>query len=598
MSSKPGAPRPPGTSSSVSRKHPRPFGPVHDPTRNQDPLCRYYVTPEFRRLFPLHEATERELSTGPFQIPLQYASTRPRSRTSPSTPCGVYLSPFLEGLPAKLKHANLYPIPKTSGLLVFEKMRPITLLEIGYKLTTGWLAHTIRQRAASAPHPLWEKNQYGGNGGTHDALFRFGAALEDARDHPATDIWACLADVEAAYDSVSPQSKSLTYRKAGMPENFINFAFNLDTQAYTSVLVPEAPPANSFLVHSGFRQGDPLSVIGWLLLINPLIQWLNRGIPTAPSPLSYVPPPDSTQAKYNGTHTRHDHLPVAELYCLHHGGGKTDPLFYMDDASYLTATRRGLIDNLERMSLYLAFHDVHTHPDKTVFSRRPPHSSPTSSTSPAPSPPAVYTHGSWSPIKYIPPTHHLTYLGVHFDLHGAWRHQRAALSTRTNILLNTLIHHNASLPEARYVIDSVVHASARYRTAIVPYSPADLATLDTQCIRALNRAARLPRSAPHWRWPAPTSAGGSEYETLSIKSLQDQLTLVTLWLTDPQRGPKYHTITARLIAHGLTYGLPTSPLFMSLASEPGSHKLYSPHPSLRRRRSERSLLCCCHAICL
>ena len=150
-------------------------------------------------------------------------------------------------------------------------MRPITLLEIGYKLTTGWLAHKIRQLAASAPHPLWAKNQYGGTGGAHDALLRFSAALEDANDHPEKEIWSCLADVEAAFDSVSSHSKSLAYRKAGFPESFINFAFNIDMEAFTSVLVPEAAPATAFKVHSGFRQGDPLSVIGWLLFINPLI---------------------------------------------------------------------------------------------------------------------------------------------------------------------------------------------------------------------------------------------------------------------------------------------------------------------------------------
>ena len=91
---------------------------------------------------------------------------------------------LLRGIPKQLKNANLYPIPKSNGILLLDKMRPITLLEIGYKLTTGWLAHKIRQLAASAPHPLWAKTQYGGTGDAHDALLRFSAALEDANDHP------------------------------------------------------------------------------------------------------------------------------------------------------------------------------------------------------------------------------------------------------------------------------------------------------------------------------------------------------------------------------------------------------------------------------
>jgi hypothetical protein len=51
-------------------------------------------------------------------------------------------------------------------------------------------------------------------------------------------MWACLADVQAAYDSVGPDSKSLTYRAAGLPEDFINFAHQADQQATTSILVP------------------------------------------------------------------------------------------------------------------------------------------------------------------------------------------------------------------------------------------------------------------------------------------------------------------------------------------------------------------------
>ena len=43
------------------------------------------------------------------------------------------------GLPASLKDAYLYPIPKQSQSRLLTQMRPISLLEIGYKLTTGWL---------------------------------------------------------------------------------------------------------------------------------------------------------------------------------------------------------------------------------------------------------------------------------------------------------------------------------------------------------------------------------------------------------------------------------------------------------------------------
>ena len=61
-----------------------------------------------------------------------------------------------EGLPAVLKQALLMPIPKSAGVFALDKMRPITLLEIGYKLTTGWVAQKMRKLHQTAPSPLWD----------------------------------------------------------------------------------------------------------------------------------------------------------------------------------------------------------------------------------------------------------------------------------------------------------------------------------------------------------------------------------------------------------------------------------------------------------
>ena len=477
------------------------------------------------------------------------------------------LNLLLEGLPTSLKHAHLYPIPKKDGLLIFSRMRPISLLEIGYKLTTGWLAYTIREHAATAPHPLWHTSQYGATGGTHDALLRFLAAIEDAQSRPTSSIFACLADVEAAYDSVSPESKSITYRRAGLPEAFINLAFNLDSDATTSVLLAGTDPADPFQVESGFRQGDPLSVIGWLLFINPLIEWLDQGTPQATTPhphaFSYSPVATSAQGRLNGTHRRDDAAPVSGDYPLTHGGGTTSPLFYMDDASFLATHRRGITTHLERFSLYLSFHDVNTHPKKTILTSRVQGANPI-----AAHPPAVFTHGAWTPVTYVPPTTPLCYLGVHFQIQGSWRHQHRALRSNTSLLLSATHNHNASLSEARYYVSSTVQASALYRTALVPLTPSDLALLDSKCVRTLNRSANLPVNAPYWRWGAPPEAGGAGYEPISIKTLDTQLTLLALWLTDPKRGPEYLAIKARLTAHGLAHGLPYSPLFLSPDSRP------------------------------
>jgi len=222
----------------------------------------------------------------------------------------------LEALPTNLKHALLYPIPKSAGPLVLTNMRPIALLEIGLKLVTGWLAYTIQQTARTAVQALVHASQYGSKAESspHDPLLLLIAAIEDANDsNNMQDIWLAAADVQGAYDSVGPDSKALSYRAAGFPEGFINLAYNLDQNAFTSVLVPGVGTAPPFQSHKGFRQGDPLSVIGWLLFINPLIKWLDEGLPPAAPQITYTPT-DKKRCDANGAHTRNGNPPCPSSY--------------------------------------------------------------------------------------------------------------------------------------------------------------------------------------------------------------------------------------------------------------------------------------------
>ena len=92
----------------------------------------------------------------------------------------------LQGFPDTLKDALLYPIPKSSGPLVITNLRPITLLEIGYKLTTGWIARELSSLARTAPSPLLHRQQFGSKADSvlMEPLFLFQSVLEDAYEHP------------------------------------------------------------------------------------------------------------------------------------------------------------------------------------------------------------------------------------------------------------------------------------------------------------------------------------------------------------------------------------------------------------------------------
>ena len=277
--------------------------------------------------------------------------------------------------------------------------------------------------------------------------------------------------------------------------------------------------------------------------------------------------------KCNGTFTRTDNRPCPDFYQLKHTQTHTPPLFYMDDSAFVTETRRGLIIALERSSLYLAFHNVHMHPTKTLYTWRPPKTVSATRPPPRPPPPAVLSHGEWKHIREVDPSQSVKYLGIHFNANNTCHKQHQQLLSVARTLTKTLASRNTSLVEARYLIDTTVHASIGYRTAVVPLPPAHLDHLDRICIQALKRSARLPATAPAWQWPAAPAAGGAEYRSLYQKTFDSQLMLLSLWLADPNQGPLHHAIIARLTAHGLQYGLPTSPILLPPNARPPPHPL-------------------------
>ena len=215
----------------------------------------------------------------------------------------------LSSMPTILKTSHIYPIPKAGKTATITNLRPITLLEAGYKIITGTITNRITTLALTAPHHLIHPLQLGGtkNRSCQDALLALTSIIEDSALNKR-DLHIAYADVQGAYDGVSPDSKTLSYRLAGFPESFIDLARNLDTNSPTDVILPGKGITSQFQPECGLKQGDGLSVLGWLLFINPLISWITRGLAPSHGNVTYTP--DVLQATLNGAHLRRDHNPI------------------------------------------------------------------------------------------------------------------------------------------------------------------------------------------------------------------------------------------------------------------------------------------------
>ena len=153
----------------------------------------------------------------------------------------------LQDVPEQYKKSLLLPIPKVNGASQVNQFRPIALAEIGIKLLTGLLTQRITNKAKTAAHPLFNAAQFGGVAGrsTEDALLMWHNILDTCRNS-GTPLHAFYADVSAAYDSVSTESKTLSYWKAGLPKEFCLLMAAMDHKAEATVLVhgTQPPPFN------------------------------------------------------------------------------------------------------------------------------------------------------------------------------------------------------------------------------------------------------------------------------------------------------------------------------------------------------------------
>ena len=178
-----------------------------------------------------------------------------------------------EGLSAELKQSHITLIPKDSGdPLLTKNYRPISLLNIEYKLITKVLANKISPFLDSIVNSDQAAAIKDRNIQNHNHLIRDIITLA----HDRGDKTCILSmDQQKAFDMVSHEWLSLVLSHGNFGTNFIKWVTLLYEGAMSKVVV-NGTMSEAFELGRGVRQGDPLSMILYVLSLEPLLESIRQ----------------------------------------------------------------------------------------------------------------------------------------------------------------------------------------------------------------------------------------------------------------------------------------------------------------------------------
>ena len=430
----------------------------------------------------------------------------------------------LKDIPPVFKHTLIHPIPKTDLADTVEKLRPIALLEVGYKLLSGTLSKRIRAATAALQPPFIHPAQFGGMEGrsTTDPLFLLRLAQEDARARRCS-FYSSFTDISAAYDSVQTCSKVLAYSAAGFPAAFLMFISNMDQGQTAEALTPGGGVTSIFNICQGFKQGDPLSVIGWLIFANPLAVWVESGM--APLVSAVAPHADSLRFRYspspdqgvlNGQTDRDDYAPCPG-FRFTYSTTTLSQLLFMDDAAYIACTPTAITTMLERASRFYAFHSIWLNNIKTIATNTNYGGEPLLA-------PGIFTQtGLWTRVTSIPCSSPVKYLGVLTQANGKFTHQLATATAQLTRLKLQLWRQKATVGETNYVVQAKLIPALLHTLQSIPCSSAQLLVFTRGITQMHRTSCGLPRTASTHIWYTSEQSGGFGLTTLAYELAQHRV---------------------------------------------------------------------------
>lgn len=378
--------------------------------------------------------------------------------------------------------------------------RPISLLDTSYKT----LSAIIHSRLSKHIRDNWiiHKSQSGYMKGqsTANNIITLNNILEDAKQFNK-QIHLLPIDLVKAYDKVQHWAIEAALINAGVDTKTTNLIMDMhrNTKAYINI---EGHKGTSFDIRTGVRQGDVLAPLLFLLVINPLLEAIDR---------------EGVGYRIKNTNTR------------------ISVLAYCDDIIIITKSRSSMEKLAELLSSYLEDFSMEVNAAKSVYTSNVPLSN--------------FVHVGKKIIKHTEQSSHFKYLGIWFSVDLNW-------SKSLNIALNTaksrlaiLTSKKISIETKAMVINTVILKAVEYTLNFAHFSPTQIKELNTAIIKCIKYSIPMNSRTPSdFVWRAKEEGGFEITETSSLMNTATLRTTFNTILAD-KRSLAYKTTVGRMLSH-------------------------------------------------
>lgn len=168
-----------------------------------------------------------------------------------------------------LNHTFIVLIPKIDTASMLEEYRPISCLSVTYKLISKILANRICAVLCNLVHP----NQAAFVKGRTSDCINLAQEFTKGFNNKSTSMRVCITiDFRKAFDTVKWDAIDKILELLGFDELFREMVMTCVTSSSFLVLF-DGSPADVFQAQQGLRQGDLLSPILFVIVIELSWQW-------------------------------------------------------------------------------------------------------------------------------------------------------------------------------------------------------------------------------------------------------------------------------------------------------------------------------------